>query len=545
VNNFFDVIFPELVGMGKYISVWIKNKDVKKSYWFTDPHAANAFCLSPQCSGFDVYFGLGLSNHDYGEHKRCQAADVAGIPGFWVDIDCLCGLHDKKNLPAKEEALKIIEGVYKPSMIVDTVGGYHCYWLFNEILLFDAADERQKVGRLLNDFQNYLKNTAKNRGWELDKTHDLSRVLRVPGVISTKYNKIVTVYEYSDERFNVSDFEMFRTEDFPNVYTLPQKTAFDYNLPPPLEKLQIILVNDENFNKTWYHKRRMQDQSQSAYDMSLANIAFEAGWTDQEIVSLLVCNRQLYNPQSFEKHKPEDYYPRTINNVKNSLKQMTTTLKNEKVEDNIETQKTIKEIEDSDGFEAISKLLGINILSFEKYTSDPVTYAIRIEGVQGSIQLGQAKDILNQNVFRTRIFEVANIVTTKIKNTKSVNLWEKVIQELNSKREEIELGEELKEEGETVLWIESYLRDQGNIADFDDSDCVHLPRKDKNNIVWISGLDFRKWLGNSVLNEKISAKALGKRMRNIGCGFTRIKRQKITFQIWSLPEQISLNWIDE
>ena len=533
--NFFETIFPDLEETKKYICIWIKKKEIKKSYWLQNVFDASNLCSAPELSGHDIYFGLGLSDSNLGEHRRCKADEVAGIPGFWIDIDCINGAHEKKNLPSKSEALKIIEGVYKPSLTIDTVGGFHCYWLFNEILIFDNSEERQNAANLLNDFQNYLRINAKKHGWELDKTHDLSRVLRVPDTISTKYNKLVEVSEFLGERFNISDFEMFRTET-PHVSTInTASSTFDYTLPPPADKLQILLVNDETFNKTWFHKRRMQDQSQSAYDMSLANIVSQTGWSDQEIVSLLIHNRQLYNPQTMTKHKSDDYYSRTIFHARQNIASKNNVLM---------AEAEASQLQNSEGFDALSKKIGVTIIKFFKFMSEPCSYAIVIENIAEPIQLGEARDLLNQNVFRTRIFESADILIKKIHNTKETNYWEIFIEALNDRREEIELGEETTERGETNLWLKMYLYDQGEpfLVDVDANNNSEgsIPRFapiiDGNGIIWIVGNHLLNWLTDSRKNN-ITKRALFKRLRNVGCVQKRQTLGGDKFDIFGLPKE--------
>jgi len=293
-----------------------------------------------------------------------------------------------------------------------------------------------------------------------------------------------------------------------------------------------MLVNDESFNKTWFHKRRMQDQSQSAYDMSLANIVLQAGWAEQEIVSLLIHNRQLYNPQTMAKHKPDDYYARTISRARQNVAGKS----------NDSPEADAAQMHNSEGFDVLSEKIGVKITSFFKFMSEPYTYAIALEGVANPIQLGEAKDILNQNAFRTRIFESANIIIKKIHNTKEVNYWEVFVEALNIRREEIELGEETTERGETILWLKTYLFDQGEPipADTKNTNEDMIPRYapiTENGVIWIVGSHFVDWLRNRK-SDKVTTKALYKRLRSVGCEQKRLTRDGIKLQIWGLPKEL-------
>jgi hypothetical protein len=78
---------------------------------------------------------------------------------------------------------------------------------------------------------------------------------------------------------------------------------------PPADKLRALLQNPK-VRASWDHDRDdLQDRSASAYDLSLASFAAARGWSDQEIVDLLIASRR-------HNHKPvklrADYYERTL-----------------------------------------------------------------------------------------------------------------------------------------------------------------------------------------------------------------------------------------
>jgi len=159
----------------------------------------------------DVYFGVGLR----GEKKagRGGSGDVTVLPGFWHDVDIFGPAHKETALPrGKEEAMAFVNALpHKPSLTVFSGNGLHCYWLFSELLAV-TVENRDRVAAALRGWQKHINDTARERGWKLDNTSDLARVLRVPNTVNHKPecgNAVVTVIEQNDIWFSLADFEMY------------------------------------------------------------------------------------------------------------------------------------------------------------------------------------------------------------------------------------------------------------------------------------------------------------------------------------------------
>src|SRR5262249_18181074 len=136
----------------------------------------------------DVYVGVGLSPEDFGHGKRCEAAAVAGIAGLWLDIDLQDKAHKADNLPqtigdARELAYSL--GA-PPTEMVHSGYGVHAYWLFPAAWVFATDAERAKAANLSERFQAAFRRNAAALGWKLDSTHDLARILRLPGTWNCK-----------------------------------------------------------------------------------------------------------------------------------------------------------------------------------------------------------------------------------------------------------------------------------------------------------------------------------------------------------------------
>ena len=119
-----------------------------------------------------------------------MARGVIALPGLWIDIDIQGPAHAAENLPVSlDEAEDFArEFPLQPTSIVDTGHGMHVYWLFKELLTWDQKDNGACAAaqKLVRDFQATLQAMAELRGWRVDTTSDLSRVLRVPGTTNWK-----------------------------------------------------------------------------------------------------------------------------------------------------------------------------------------------------------------------------------------------------------------------------------------------------------------------------------------------------------------------
>ena len=87
--------------------------------------------------------------------------------------------------------------------------GLQPYWLFREPFRIESNDERNQLKSLSTRFQLNLRLRANLRGWTMDSTPDLCRLLRVPGTLNRKVGgniRMVTA-EYADHAYNLDDFE--------------------------------------------------------------------------------------------------------------------------------------------------------------------------------------------------------------------------------------------------------------------------------------------------------------------------------------------------
>ena len=191
-----------------WLTLWTRQD--KKTYWYPtnrlNDAEKKAIILSSDEK--DVYFGVGLRK-DKLKKGRGSSEDVAAIPGLWMDVDVTGDAHKQEDLPPDiKRAVQLLEEFpFKPSLLIHSGHGLHGYWLFKEPWIFESEEERQQGDELLSLFQGTVRANAAKKGWKLDNTSDLSRVLRVPGTMNYKDAPVpVEVLDNNDNRYNPSDF---------------------------------------------------------------------------------------------------------------------------------------------------------------------------------------------------------------------------------------------------------------------------------------------------------------------------------------------------
>lgn len=148
-----------------------------------------------QAKTANVWHGVCLRKEKPAKNKRGKAEDVIAIPGIWLDLDVRGPGHAQKSLPATfDEALDFIKVLpLKPTVLVFTGGGIQAYWLFPEPMRLSTKADWTRAKNLSERWQRFIIAMGRERGWELDNTSDLPRVLRLPGSYNRKTDKPVLV----------------------------------------------------------------------------------------------------------------------------------------------------------------------------------------------------------------------------------------------------------------------------------------------------------------------------------------------------------------
>jgi putative DNA primase/helicase len=231
-----------------WLVLWTRQDKATRAFDLTREDAldlAVEYCAD-RAGRQDVYAAAGLQAQNPQSGSRGKEDGVVSVSGFWADIDIAGAAHKAQDLPPSEtDALTLVNAAgLAPSIIVHSGFGLQAYWLFREPILIETDAERQRLKSLSRRFQHSLRLQARARGWTLDATADLCRVLRVPGTFNRKIPEDVRLVtaEYADCSYNVDDIdEMLAGLDDPGEPALPhvpQQAPLDLppaKLPPILE----------------------------------------------------------------------------------------------------------------------------------------------------------------------------------------------------------------------------------------------------------------------------------------------------------------------
>ena len=198
----FETIFDQALtqGLGEVeIRIFTKGR-IPEQYFYSsiDDVVDKAYDLTSE--GIDVFFGV---NPRVG--KGGGKENVKYVTVFHAEVD-YGKIGHKKKTPHEsyDDALAVISKFSpEPTIIVHSGGGFHCYWVLNEPLKVEDTG--------LDNIETINRTLCKILGGD-SGTHDISRVLRVPGTYNHKEAdnpRKATVLRNSGAKYNYEDFTQF------------------------------------------------------------------------------------------------------------------------------------------------------------------------------------------------------------------------------------------------------------------------------------------------------------------------------------------------
>lgn len=265
-----------------------------------------------------LYYNVGVTRTELASSVRGSKSDVAGVGCIWMDID-LPKVDSKKNYPPLEHVMAALGDMpLRYTTLVDTGGGVHVYWLFNEPQLFEDVKAAEKFeSTLTKPWANLFKvKLAKYGAYDIDSIHDVSRMLRIPGSWHKNGKQCVVAESNYALRYSADDFLTYVEEVNVDVIVPKFIPKFKSEITGALEleKLEALQVNSPAFKKVW--ERKTVYSSDSECDAGLARHALIAGWSDEEIGNLLVAFNKKYTPHRLDKlYRTESEYGTYIGRV--------------------------------------------------------------------------------------------------------------------------------------------------------------------------------------------------------------------------------------
>lgn len=162
----------------------------------------------------DQALALRLAGGTNPAQVRGSIESAVAIPGLWADVDVHGPAHKRNDLPPTfADARGLIDAfTLPPAVVVHSGYGLQAWWLFKEPWVFEGPADRRRAQVLARRFGATLQAHAGERGWSIDDTSDLARLLRLPGTVNGKLAREVPVriIEWRpDRRHEPSEFEPF------------------------------------------------------------------------------------------------------------------------------------------------------------------------------------------------------------------------------------------------------------------------------------------------------------------------------------------------
>jgi P4 family phage/plasmid primase-like protien len=270
-----------------YVNLWTLPD--RASHWFPvskiDQAAPKAVALA---NDRNVYVSTGIYAAPLSE-GRGGAEDVVAIPGLRLEFDVQGEGHAGTNFPPDREAVLALIGRFEhsPTILLDSGHGLQAWWLFKEPWTFGSPEERATGATMMRRLQHWFQEQARERGWKIDATADLPRVLRVPGTVNRKPGlpPVPVVLLHCDEtvRYNPSDFDWL-----PEVEQGAATENRSRPDPAPLDLDDAALLDKARGAVNGDLFRRLYDQGDtsahggddSAADLALCNLL--AFWTRRD-----------------------------------------------------------------------------------------------------------------------------------------------------------------------------------------------------------------------------------------------------------------------
>lgn len=555
-SEFLHALWPE-IPRGGAVQMW-RLQD-RKTFSFTNVEAAAEWARGYVTE--DIYLAAGLGPALARPAKtRTHAGRVLGIPGVWADIDINGGPEDKTGAaPDRQAALTVAHAHLEPTYIVNSGYGIQAWWLFEEPWLFygDTAEmEREQAACIVRGYQAALRATAKDMEFDLDSTHDLARLMRLPGTVNCKGSaKALTpapveIIVGDGPRYVAAAFEDITREHLGALNVAMARadgSGVDIelrgnNAAPPIMRIEELKQIKPEFAQAWEYGKlgrtgRGIAKSPSEWDLSIANHLAQAGFSEQEICDSLTYNR-IRHGDTKQKYLREKYMKSTIGKAM--------------VRGFIDSERERQEVERSEAIEALAGAATVGMSNpvstmsqFSKVIGgpevkrliqdgiDPTNAQYRLELDDGrDVPLGGVEGLLDMRRFRAAFAVVTQHIVPNIKGDK----WTQAVQALVHAAE---VHEEDSRVAITHGWLDSYL--DGALSSDKDSACVVNDPFEHDGEVFISASTFADWLRriksvrmkDSEVCQYLHAAGFDRR----GVNYTRDDGRKTQRSYWVAPKE--------
>ena len=218
-------------------------------YWFILPGETSSWWPTTKPAALpigtvNIYFGVHPSAEQRGRKGRSTKESVAAINCLFAEFDA----HDSGQ---KTQILDRLEQERnRPSVVIDSGGGYHAYWLLRDPFFLTTEEERQRAIHIQDAWVHIVGGDPGAK--------DLARMLRVPGTRNYKpkyapdFPLVHFVWSEMDTLYNLDDLERWTTSRRPPKETrvaphahTPDKKLSSYIQTALAAEIEILVVSAE------------------------------------------------------------------------------------------------------------------------------------------------------------------------------------------------------------------------------------------------------------------------------------------------------------
>jgi hypothetical protein len=475
---------------------------------------------------------------------------------LWADIDIGKDGHapGKNYPPTVEDEMTVLSAYPKPSMIVSTGHGLHVYWLFRERFDTSRPADNTAAAELSKGWQMLIGRDMKARGWDLDPTADLARILRIPGTSNFKSHEHilpVTLIEDNHIRYDWLELSKMIPSDIKSAVVAQTK----HTKPSGIGALKLdenrVLDGDKTgelqdkfgakFRDSYDRVKPLPggDRSPSAYDASLAMYGVIAGWNDQQIADILIMSRRKAHQ---DLKLRQDYYARTIASARAEV------TKTEGIEELLsQAQSTPESIaalnitEDEARrrqLDSLSTVLGVHVDRIVKYDVDPDPMFWMEVGGSRRVRIGTVDVIMEERKFKNKVMGMIGALLPDFKRTE----WEKIAQLIVNSAEVADGIVDGRFEDSTKSLVSEYLLATKVSEDPNEAAALGMPFT-KDGKIFISVESLKQWVYYT-RHQRIEPQDLAQFLTNAGCAskqmhfVMRASGKSTSRRVWQVPSEL-------
>lgn len=250
----------------------------------------------------DIYTCVALTSEGRAQNHvgRPAAGDALALAGMWLDID-IAGEGKTGGVPDITAALGVARLHAEPTVLIHTGHGIHAWHVFEQPWAFTSEDDQAAGARMAAQWQQLHRQEIAGRGWTLDATHDLARLMRLPGTFNGKHGEKAPVdaLEHRGPRHAQPVLAGLCADVQVNTTAAAATASLERVMVKPGSPIDQetldVLLEDVELYCTFNHLPPRPGWSLSQYDLSLASQMAGAGITDDQLIANMIAAHRAHH----------------------------------------------------------------------------------------------------------------------------------------------------------------------------------------------------------------------------------------------------------